>query len=160
MHRKTLATQFAFAISVLVLSAAAHGQGPAGSTGECKDGSFSSAATKRGACAGHGGVKQWLESKKSGKVESDSPAAVLKPTPTAPASSVTPPATRTAAKPSDMPTVAAAGGGPGKVWVNTSSKVYHCSADKWYGKTKRGEYMSEADAKAKGNHADHGKACT
>lgn len=55
---------------------------------------------------------------------------------------------------------AAPGGGPGMVWVNSGSKVYHCSTDKWYGKTKHGEYLSEADAKAKGNHAEHGKACT
>ena len=57
------------------------------------------------------------------------------------------------------PATPAAGGGEGKVWVNTKSKTYHCEGTKFYGKTKVGEYLSEADAKAKGNHADHGKAC-
>ena len=58
-----------------------------------------------------------------------------------------------------MPTTAAAGGGAGKVWVNTKSKTYHCEGTKFYGTTKGGNYMTEADAKAAGNHADHGKAC-
>ena len=57
------------------------------------------------------------------------------------------------------PTTASAGGGADKVWVNPNSKTYHCFGTKYYGKTKAGEYMSEADAKTKGNHADHGKAC-
>ena len=57
------------------------------------------------------------------------------------------------------PATAVAGGGPGQVWVNHKSKVYHCPATEWYGKTKDGEYMTESDATSKGYRADHGKAC-
>ena len=48
----------------------------------------------------------------------------------------------------------------GQVWVNTASHVYHCPGTKYYGNTKKGRYMTETAAKAAGNHADHGKACS
>jgi hypothetical protein len=37
----------------------------------------------------------------------------------------------------------------GKVWVNLSSGVYH-KGGRWYGKTKNGRFMTEAEAKAAG----------
>jgi len=42
--------------------------------------------------------------------------------------------------------------GPGMVWVNLTSGVYHYSTSQFYGKTKTGKYMSEADAVKAGYH--------
>ncbi len=70
------------------------------------------------------------------------------------------PATR-AAPPGSAPTMAtpAPGGGPGQVWVNTRSHVYHCQGDRYYGNTARGGYMTEQAARAAGDRPDHGRAC-
>lgn len=37
-------------------------------------------------------------------------------------------------------------GGKNMVWVNSDSKVFHRSGSHWYGKTKQGSYMTEAEA--------------
>jgi hypothetical protein len=39
------------------------------------------------------------------------------------------------------------------VWVNTPSRVYHYAGTHYYGHTKRGAFMCEADARAAGNRA-------
>jgi hypothetical protein len=39
----------------------------------------------------------------------------------------------------------------GMVWANSTSKVYH-KDDRYYGKTKNGEFMTEADAQKAGYH--------
>lgn len=137
---------------------------PAGSTGECKDNTYTSSASKRGACKGHGGVKEWYATEKESKSAKSSSAESKTKTETPAATTAAAPAATPAAKPATTKTATstmpAPGGGAGKVWLNTSTHVYHCQGTKWYGKTKEGEYMTEAEAKAKGAHADHGKACS
>jgi hypothetical protein len=151
------------------LMAQAPAGAPAGSTGICKDGTYTSATNKKGACQGHKGVQTWYEA-----ASTSAPAkAAAMPAPTsAPAKTAAMPAPTPAAAPAAKPAPAmtkpapaammpqAAGGGPGMVWVNTETKVYHCSGTRYYGKTKAGKYMSEADAKAMGARADHGTACS
>jgi hypothetical protein len=39
------------------------------------------------------------------------------------------------------------------VWVNTDSGAYHKEGSRYYGKTKNGKYMTEADAVKAGYHA-------
>jgi hypothetical protein len=132
---------------------------PSGAMGVCNDGSYSFTPEKKGACRGHKGVKEWYDE----DTAASKPGSEHAPQPFGTAASATlatnpTPPTRTSHT-SDSATPPAAGGA-GKVWANTGTKVYHCFGDKYYGTTKQGDYMSESDAKARGYHANHGKACT
>lgn len=130
---------------------------PAGTTVQCKDGSYATPENKSGACRGHKGIKTWYGKADAAKPAVQTQSAAVSatqaaPTPGGPSKT---PAVQDTAK-----TTAAAGGGAGKVWANEETKVYHCMGDRYYGKTRKGEYLSEADAKAKGMHASHNKACS
>jgi len=139
---------------------------PVGANGICKDGTYSTAAERSGACRGHKGVQTWYDA-----------GLPSLPVPTVETTMQTMPAPTTSGSVASMPgsevqtgkrpgpaqaaaaRTAAPGGGPGLVWVNTASNVYHCNGDAFYGKTKDGAYMSEADAKAKDAHGVRGKTC-
>ena len=140
-------------------------QRPADATGLCNDGTYYTGATKRGACRGHQGVKEWYGSasnaaKPSATAEAPTSAPTPKPSPSSSAGA--PPAETQPAplsKSETRTTTPAPGGGANKVWLNTTSNVYHCPGSRFYGTTKAGAYMTEAEAKAKGGRPDHGKPC-
>ena len=46
-----------------------------------------------------------------------------------------------------------------RVWVNTNSGVYHCPGTRWYGNTKRGEYMMQKEAQSKDYRPAYGIVC-
>jgi hypothetical protein len=46
-------------VGLLFAAAPLTAQAPAGATGVCKDGTYTMAKSKSGACSGHGGVKSW-----------------------------------------------------------------------------------------------------
>ena len=140
---------------------------PGGATGQCNDGSYYSGASKKGACRGHKGVKDWYGAT-SAPAASTAPVAAAPvaaaPVAAAPAMTTRPVAAPAAAAPPAAPrytppAVAAAGGGAGQVWVNSKTKVYHCQSDSLYGKTKDGVYMTEAAAQSAGNRPARGKTC-
>ncbi len=141
----------------------ASGAMPAGATGKCKDGTFTTAATKQGACRGHKGIDTWFA---AAAAPAAAPAPPSRPA-AAPASApVTTPApqqqspARAPASVSTSDKAPAPGGGPGLVWVNTESNVYHCYGTHWYGITKAGKYMPEAAAKAAGARPNRGTPCS
>jgi Protein of unknown function (DUF3761) len=177
---KTAIRLMAVVTGLLVVQVAVAQAPPAGSTGQCKDGTYSTAASKQGACRGHQGVKEWYAAAPAAApAAASSAASTAAAAPAAAAKAATSTATTAASTAAAAPAAAAGtaksatssakttaaktvapGGGPCMVWLNTSSNVYHCYGGEDYGTTKAGSYMSEADAKAKGGRPDHGKPCT
>ena len=99
--------------------------------------------------------------KKKEKAEaSPAPAAAASPSPAKktladffkPKTSASPAAASTTAEAVTSGTPAP-GGGHGLVWVNTETKVYHNADSRYYGKTKKGKYMTEAEAIKEGAKA-------
>ena len=160
---RSLLAATALAVTAMIVSQAGVAQvpagAPAGTTGLCNDGSYWTGASKSGACRGHRGVKTWYAASAAAPTTAATPTAPTPATQSAPPATAPAPKTK-ASTASGTAKAPAPGGGPGMVWVNTSTKVYHCYGTKYYGTTKAGAYMSEADAKAKGAHADAGKPCS
>jgi hypothetical protein len=156
MNTKRLLQSLALVAGLLaahVAMAQAPAGAPAGATGLCNDGTYYTGAKKQGACRGHKGVKEWYG--KPGSNETGAPAG-------AGASEAAPASTTNSSSGSAQSAstkAPAPGGGPDKVWLNTASNVYHCPGTRYYGTTKAGAYMTEAEAKAKGARPDHGKPC-
>ena len=46
-----------------------------------------------------------------------------------------------------------------RVWVNTGSGVYHCPGTRYFGNTKAGVYMTQAEARDDGYRPAYGRAC-
>ena len=99
----------------------------------CKDGTTSPHGG-RDACSRHGGVDQAVTAAEAQGTDNTPPPG-------------------TGSNPIARDRAPVQGGGPGRVWVNTASKVYYCPSDPRYGKAGKGRYMTEGEAQAKGNRA-------
>lgn len=83
---------------------------PANATGRCKDGSYTTASSKRGACSGHGGLATWSadaaktpsQPRSTAPARPSAPAAPAAP-PRTPAATPNAPSARTQPPPADAP---------------------------------------------------------
>jgi len=162
------------AATVLFFGPVAFSMAPASAaTALCKDGSQYNGSSHRGACGRHGGVQQWLNEPPQQQANTAPPSSTAPvPAPQSPQQQVNaaPPSSTARVPAPQTPNVnagtrsntnvaAATANANGQVWANLTSKVYHCPGNRYYGKTKSGEFLPESQAIAQGFRPDHGKAC-
>jgi len=129
----------------------AQGSSAQSPTAKCRDGSFSYSTTRSGTCSGHGGVAEWLAPSGATAKCNDGTFSTS--------------ASRQGACSSHggvaqwLAQTSASTAGT-RVWVNTSSGVYHCAGSRYYGGTKQGRYMSETEASAAGYRPAYNRRCT
>jgi hypothetical protein len=83
---------------------------------------------------------------KPGSTTDTSSATPAQPPAASPAPAAKPPAAATKPATSQSVQPVAPASNATMVWVNTESGIYHKQGSRYYGKTKQGKYMTEADA--------------
>jgi hypothetical protein len=120
-------------------------------TAKCRDGTFSYSATRAGTCSRHGGVAEWLAPSGATARCNDG---------TFSTSASRQGACSSHGGVAQWLTRATASAAAARVWVNTSSGVYHCPGSRYYGGTKQGVYLTEVEARSKGYRPAYNRACT
>jgi hypothetical protein len=139
---KTMVMALLTATLIIAGSLASHAQPTRQTTDQAATDSSTKPAEKKNASGAT------AQKKNSSKKSADSTASATPAPAPAGAPSSTPAASKQPTTKRQIPSASPTG----MVWVNTESGVYHKPGTRWYGKTKQGKYMTEADAAKAGYH--------
>lgn len=120
-------------------------------TAQCQDATYSYSTSRQGTCSGHGGVSQWLAIDAATAKCNDG---------TLSASTSRRGTCSRHGGVAQWLTRGNASAAGARVWVNTSSGVYHCPGSRYFGGTKQGQYMTETEARATGYRPAYNRSCS